>query len=100
MTTHPQSSPESVPVVAVLGYLYWDSLGVLFSTGSGVKTIAMASLFRLISGFLIWRSRHRLLQLPKEQRWWGPAVIVFGLVLYWSANCPHCLSFIMFLSGW
>lgn len=73
---------SAVPVAAVLGYLYWDSLGVLFTYWFGSEDYSHGIFVPLISGFLIWRSKHRLLQLPKEQRWWGPAVIVSGLVLY------------------
>src|ERR1044071_6715425 len=73
---------SAVPVAAVLGYLYWDSLGVLFAYWLGSEDYSHGIFVPLISGFLIWRSRHRLLQFPKEQRWWGPAGIVFGLVHY------------------
>jgi exosortase D (VPLPA-CTERM-specific) len=71
-----------VPVTALLAYMYWDSLGFLVNHWLGSEDYSHGIFVPLISGFLVWQSRHRLLQLPKEKAWWGLAAIALGLLLY------------------
>ena len=73
---------SSILIVAFLGYLYTDSLVFLFSRWFGSDDYSHGLFVPLISGFLIWQSRHRLSQLPRAQSWWGLAVIGLGLILY------------------
>ncbi|MDF0675131.1 MAG: VPLPA-CTERM-specific exosortase XrtD [Nitrospira sp.] len=72
----------SVLVVALLVYMYADSLVFLFSRWFGTEDYSHGIFVPLISGFLIWQSRHRLSQVSGEKSWWGLGVIALGLVLY------------------
>lgn len=73
---------SSVLIVAFLGYLYADALMFLFTRWLGSDDYSHGLFVPLISGFLIWQSRHQLSQWPREQSWWGLAVIGLGLLLY------------------
>lgn len=73
---------SSILIVAFLGYLYADSLVFLFSRWMGSDDYSHGLFVPLISGFLIWQSRHHLAQLSTEKSWWGLAVIGLGLLLY------------------
>lgn len=72
----------SVLVVALLGYIYADSLVFLFDYWIGSEDYSHGIFVPLISGFLIWQARHRLSQIPSEGAWWGVGVIAMGLLLY------------------
>lgn len=72
----------SVMVVALLGYMYADSLVFLFSRWLGTEDYSHGIFVPFISGYLIWQYRHRLGQGSKEKSWWGVVVIALGLVLY------------------
>lgn len=72
----------SALIVALLGYMYADSLVFLFSRWFGTEDYSHGIFVPVISGFLIWQSRHRLLEVSKQQSWWGLAVIAVGLMLY------------------
>ena len=54
---------SSILIVAFLGYLYADSLMFLFSRWMGSDDYSHGLFVPLISGFLIWQSRHHLAQL-------------------------------------
>ncbi len=73
---------SSVLIVTFLGYLYADSLVFLFSRWLGSEDYSHGLFVPLITGVLVWRCRHRLSQMPREQSWWGLAVISLGLLLY------------------
>jgi exosortase D (VPLPA-CTERM-specific) len=73
---------SAVLVVALLVFMYGDSLAVLVGQWLGSEDYSHGIFVPLISGFLAWRIRHRLLQSPKEQPWWGLVVIALGLVLH------------------
>jgi len=72
----------SALVVALLGYMYAESLAYLFSRWLGTEDYSHGMFVPLISGYLVWRSRHRLSQAAKENSWWGIAVMALGLMLY------------------
>jgi exosortase D (VPLPA-CTERM-specific) len=72
----------SVLVVALLGYMYEESLAYLFSRWVGSEDYSHGIFVPFISGYLIWQSRHRLKQVSREKSWWGLAIIALGLVLY------------------
>jgi exosortase D (VPLPA-CTERM-specific) len=72
----------SILVVALLGYMYADSLVFLFSRWLGTEDYSHGIFVPFISGYLMWQSRHRLSQVAKENSWWGIAVIASGLMLY------------------
>ncbi|UVT21016.1 MAG: VPLPA-CTERM-specific exosortase XrtD [Nitrospira sp.] len=72
----------SVLIAVLLGYMYEESLIYLFNHWLGSDDYSHGIFVPVISGFLIWQSRHRLLQMPRESSWWGLAVIAAGLVLY------------------
>jgi exosortase D (VPLPA-CTERM-specific) len=82
MTSNRYFTITSVLVVALLGYMYADSLVFLISRWFGTEDYSHGIFVPLISGFLIWQSRHRLAQVSKGKAWWGLAVIALGLVLY------------------
>ncbi len=71
----------AILVVALLGYMYAESLAYLFSRW-GTEDYSHGIFVPFISGYLIWQSRHRLNQVLKEKSWWGLAVMAFGLALY------------------
>lgn len=72
----------SVLVVALLGYMYAESLAYLFSRWVGSEDYSHGIFVPFISAYLIWQDRHRLSQGSSEKSWWGLAVIALGLVLY------------------
>lgn len=82
MTSNRSLLFTSVLVVALLSYMYADSLVFLFSRWLGTEDYSHGIFVPFISGYLIWQSRHRLSQASKEKSWWGLAVIALGLVLY------------------
>ena len=72
----------SVLVVALLGYMYAESLAYLFSRWVGTEDYSHGIFVPLISGYLIWQARLRLSQISREKSWLGLAVIALGLMLY------------------
>jgi exosortase D (VPLPA-CTERM-specific) len=90
---------SSVVTITFLGYLYADSLVFLISRWFGSEDYSHGLFVPLISGFLIWQSRHRLSQLPREQSWWGLAVICLGLFLYVIGELST-LFLVLHLSLW
>lgn len=73
---------SSVLIIGFLVWLYADSLVFLFSRWFGSEDYSHGLFVPLISGFLIWQSRHQVSHLPQNQSWWGLAVIGLGLLLY------------------
>src|SRR5574337_849302 len=72
----------SVLIVALLIYMYAESLAFLFSRWFGTDDYSHGIFVPFISAFLIWQSRNRLLQVPRNKSWWGLGVITAGLFLY------------------
>ena len=72
----------SALVVALLGYMYADSLVFLFSRWVGTEDYSHGIFVPFISGYLIWQSRRCLSQVSGEKSWVGLAVIALGLMLY------------------
>lgn len=89
----------SALIVALLGYMYADSLVFLFSRWFGTEDYSHGIFVPLISGFLVWQSRHRLREISKENSWWGLAVIALGLMLYVAGELST-LFVILHLSLW
>ncbi|HMS83533.1 MAG TPA: VPLPA-CTERM-specific exosortase XrtD [Nitrospira sp.] len=73
---------SSVLIIVLLVCLYADSLVFLFSRWFGSEDYSHGLFVPLISGFLIWQARQQLSHLPRNQSWWGLAVIGLGLLLY------------------
>ena len=69
-------------VIALIGYLYADSLAFLFRQW-GSEDYSHGMFVPLISLFLIWQARHRITNTGVENSWWGLAGISAGLLLYW-----------------
>src|SRR5688572_5571954 len=69
-----------------LGCLYADSLAFLFGYWIDSEDYSHGIFVPLISLFLIWQVRHRLAEAGAEFTWWGPAVVVGGLFLYWIGD--------------
>ena len=74
---------SAVLATGLLGYLYADSLAFLFGYWIGSEDYSHGMFVPLISLFLIWQARHRIAAAGAGNSWWGLAVIVTGLFLYW-----------------
>ena len=74
---------SAVLATVSLGYLYADSLAFLFGYWIGSQDYSHGMFVPLISLFLIWQARHRIAEAGARNSWWGLAVIVTGLFLYW-----------------
>ena len=72
----------SILVVALLGYMYVDSLVFLFNRWIGTEDSSHGIFVPFISGYLIWQARHRLNQVSREKSWVGLVIIALGLILY------------------
>ncbi len=66
----------------LLAYMYWDSLVFLFGYWVRSEDYSHGMLVPLISMWGVWQLRHQLLEIPREQSWWGILVISLGLLLY------------------
>ena len=69
-------------VIALLGYLFFDSLAYLFSLWIGSEDYSHGLFVPLISLFLIWQARHRIAVAGFENSWWGLSLTAAGLLLY------------------
>ena len=74
---------SAVLATVSLGYLYADSLAFLFGYWIGSEDYSHGMFVPLISLFLIWQTRHRIAAAGTGNSWWGLAVILTGLFLYW-----------------
>ena len=74
---------SAVLATVSLGYLYADSLAFLFGYWIGSQDYSHGMFVPLISLFLIWQARHRIAEAGAKNSWWGLAVILAGLFLYW-----------------
>ncbi|OQW33588.1 MAG: hypothetical protein A4E19_04170 [Nitrospira sp. SG-bin1] len=72
----------SILIVALVGYMYAESLAYLSSRWVGTEDYSHGIFVPFISGYLIWQQRQRLSQVTREKSWLGLIVIAVGLVLY------------------
>ena len=82
MTRKLSLASSAAVVIALLGYLYADSLVFLFGQW-GSEDYSHGMFVPLISLFLIWQARHRIAEAGGGNSWWGFAVISAALFLYW-----------------
>jgi exosortase D (VPLPA-CTERM-specific) len=68
--------------IALLGYLFSDSLRILFGSWIGSEDYGHGLFVPVISLFLIWQARHRIADAGIVNSWWGLAVVVAGLFFY------------------
>ena len=68
--------------IALLGYVFFDSLAYLFSLWIGSEDYSHGLFVPLISLFLIWQARHRIAAAGIENSWWGLSMTTAGLLLY------------------
>jgi len=99
-----RSRPFFIVFIAVvatvsLGFLYADSLVFLFGYWFGSEDYSHGIFVPLISLFLIWQARHRLAEAGAETAWWGLAVVLGGLFLYWIGDLAT-LFVLQHLSLW
>ncbi len=73
---------SAVLATVSLGYLYFDSLVFLSNHWIGSDDYSHGMFVPLISLFLIWQSRHRIVAAGITGSWWGMALVVAGLLLY------------------
>jgi len=68
-------------LVVLLSYMYADSL--LFMVGQwGRDDYSHGPFIPLISAALVWHRRHQLAKVGSAPSWWGPIMVVIGLLLY------------------
>lgn len=70
-------------VAALIGFLFVDSLRVLFGYWIGSEDYSHGLFVPFISLFLAWQAREEVTRVAKQPSWWGLAVFVSGLLLYW-----------------
>lgn len=68
--------------IALLGYLYADSLVYLFNRWMDSDDSSHGILVPFISVFLTWQARHRISAVGTENSWWGLAIVSAGLLIY------------------
>jgi EpsI family protein len=73
---------SAVLAIGLLGYMYADSLAFLFRHWMGSEDYSHGIFVPLISLFLIWQARQRLVETRTTNSWCGLAVILAGLFLY------------------
>ena len=73
---------SAVLAIALLGYVFFDSLAYLFSLWIGSEDYSHGLFVPLISLFLIWQARHRIAAAGIENSWWGLSMTTAGLLLY------------------
>lgn len=85
-------------IVALLGYMYVDSLVFLFEQW-GSDDYSHGIFVPFITVFLIWYRRHKLVAPHSSPSWMGPAIVLAGLILYAAGNLAT-LYVISHLSFW
>lgn len=73
---------SAILVTVLLGYTYADSLAYLFHQWMTSEDYSHGMFVPLISLFLIWQARYRIVNARTTNSWWGLAVISLGLFLY------------------
>ncbi len=100
MISRPLFIGFSVVLVTVsLGFLYADSLAFLFGYWIDSEDYSHGIFVPLISLFLIWQARNRLTEAGTDTAWWGLAVMLGGLFLYWIGDLAT-LFVLQHLSLW
>ena len=122
-TGHPNDSSQSSPLVLSPGrgrgltytpsthsglsdywlrpcwaYMYADSLRFLFGQW-GSDDYSHGFFVPIISLFLIWQSRHRVVRAGIRPSWWGPGIVLVGLLLYVIGDYAT-LYIVLHLSLW
>ncbi|MEQ1794875.1 MAG: VPLPA-CTERM-specific exosortase XrtD [Nitrospira sp.] len=69
-------------VLAVLGYLYADSLRVLAQSWLEDDNYSHGPFIPLISLYLIWLRWNQLPTVSRQGAWWGLPIVAVGLVVY------------------
>jgi len=69
-------------VMAVLGYLYADSLRFLMQTWLEDDNYSHGPFIPLISLYLIWLRRTQLQTIERRGSWWGIPIVAAGLLVY------------------
>ncbi|MDP3595990.1 MAG: exosortase, partial [Nitrospirota bacterium] len=69
-------------VLAALGYLYADSLGVLAQSWLEDDNYSHGPFIPLISLYLIWLRRNQLHIVERRGAWWGLPITAVGLIVY------------------
>ena len=82
----------------LLGYMYFDSLR--FMVGQwGSDDYSHGFFVPVISAFLIWQRRSALAAIGMQPSWWGPLVLLPGLLLYVIGDYAT-LYIVLHLSLW
>lgn len=83
---------------ALVGYMYAESLVFLISQW-GNDDYSHGPFVPLISAVIAWQHRHQLRALGMAPSWWGPAVVLTGLLFYIIGNLTT-VYLILHLSLW
>lgn len=68
--------------IALLGYLYAESLVYLFNRWMDSDDSSHGIFVPFISLFLIWQARHRISAVGLKNTWWGLVIVSAGLLVY------------------
>jgi len=85
-------------LVALLGYMYADSLVFLFGQWDS-DDYGHGIFVPFISAYLVWQKQHILTMLRPVPSWLGPLVVLAGLFLFAAGNLAT-LYVISHLSLW
>lgn len=85
-------------LVALLGYMYADSLVFLFAQW-GSDDYSHGMFVPVVSAVLVWQRRHQCARSGPSPSWWGPVIVFAGILLYLVGNLAT-LYVILHLSLW
>ncbi|BCA53549.1 hypothetical protein W02_06890 [Nitrospira sp. KM1] len=80
-------------LIGILGYLFSDSLRVLFTYWTESEDYSHGLFVPFISLFLAWQARHRIAAVGIRSSWYGPAIIAIGLAFYWVGELAALYAF-------
>jgi exosortase D (VPLPA-CTERM-specific) len=69
-------------LIALLVRIYWSGLQQMVHQWLSDETYGHGLLVPFITGYLIWRARHRVGAAPVAQQWWGLLPLIVGAGLY------------------
>ncbi|MBX3349518.1 MAG: VPLPA-CTERM-specific exosortase XrtD [Nitrospira sp.] len=92
---HPGTSVIVIGLLTVvlLGYMYLDGLVFLFSQW-GSDDYSHGPFVPIISAAIIWQQRHQLALVGMSPSWWGPLVVLTGIIFYIIGNLATLYVFI------
>ena len=71
-----------IAVIALIDYLYGDSLLYLVNIWLGSEDFSHGIAIPFVSVFLIWQARHHIVAIGIRSSWWGFVFVAGGLFLF------------------